>query len=154
MKINTKIRYGLRTMIELSCPDNKTGILQKDIAKNQQLSEKYLDPIISALKIKGLIVNVAGKKSGYILNKPMSKITLLDIFNSFESGPEIVPCLNKSVACDRSKKCAAKECWSGLNDIVTDYMRKTTLETLCKRSGELCSRSEKPKSKKLPKKNK
>jgi len=133
MKINTKIRYGLRTMIELCCQENKNGILQKDIAKNQQLSEKYLDPIISALKTKGLIINVAGKKSGYILNKPKNQITLLDIFNSFENGPEIVPCMNKHNICDRSENCTAKGCWTELNDIIANYMKNTTLEDLSKK---------------------
>jgi DNA-binding IscR family transcriptional regulator len=57
MKINTKIRYGLRTMLEIAkAPDNE-GILQKDIAKNQNISLKYLDSIISSLKLKGLIHN-------------------------------------------------------------------------------------------------
>ena len=136
MKINTKIRYGLRTMIELCHSENSHGILQKDIAKNQQLSEKYLDPIISALKTKGLIINVAGKKSGYILNKPKAEITLFDIFNSFENGPEIVPCMNKYNICDRSNNCVAKGCWTELNDIVANYMKNTTLEDLNKKESE------------------
>jgi Rrf2 family protein len=143
MKINTKIRYGLRTMIEICCPDNKTGILQKKIAENQQLSEKYLDPIISALKAKGLIINVAGKKSGYVLNKPSSKIAVLDIFKAFENGPLLVQCLGKTTVCIRSKKCAAKEFWTGLNDVIIDYMKSTTLEMLCKRNCEMYASSEK-----------
>ena len=133
MKIITKIRYGLRTMLELCCEENKNGILQKDIAKNQQLSEKYLDPIISALKTKGLIINVAGKKSGYILNKPKDEITLFDIFNSFENGPEIVPCMNKHNICVRSENCTAKGCWTELNDIIANYMKNMTLEELCQK---------------------
>jgi Rrf2 family protein len=143
MKINTKIRYGLRTMVEICCPDNKSGILQKKIAENQQLSEKYLDPIISALKAKGLIMNVAGKKSGYILNKPASKITILDVFKAFENGPLLVQCIGKSSVCMRSKKCAAKEFWTGLNDVIIDYLKNTTLETLCKRTCEMNASSEK-----------
>jgi len=80
MKINTKIRYGLRTMIEIALNENQSGVLQKDIAKNQQLSEKYLDQIIASLKVSGLIVNAGGKKSGYILNKPLSEIKIYDIY--------------------------------------------------------------------------
>ncbi|HBK42488.1 MAG TPA: Rrf2 family transcriptional regulator, partial [Porphyromonadaceae bacterium] len=64
MKINSKIRYGLRTMIEIACCKEPTGILQKDIAKNQNISVKYLDYIISALKLKGLISNTKGRGSG------------------------------------------------------------------------------------------
>ena len=137
MKLNTKIRYGLRTMIELGCPENKKGILQKDIAKNQDLSEKYLDPIISALKAAGLIINVSGKKSGYILSKPKSKITILDIFRAFEHGPYIVQCICTPSVCVRSKKCAAQEYWTGLNDIIKAYLKNTTLDTICKRCKEI-----------------
>ena len=42
MKINTKIRYGLRTMIEIANAQDDNGVLQKDIAKNQNISLKYL----------------------------------------------------------------------------------------------------------------
>jgi Rrf2 family protein len=135
--INTKIRYGLRTMLEIGCPDNKDGILQKDIAKNQDLSEKYLDPIISALKTSGLIVNYGGKKSGYILRKPANEITVLDIFRSFESGPTLVQCICNPNMCYKVDKCVAREYWSGLNNLIIDYFNNSTLDVLVKRCREL-----------------
>lgn len=137
MKVNTKIRYGLRTMMEIGCPQNKAGIHQKDIAINQQLSEKYLDPIIASLKASGLIANVAGKKSGYVLHKPINKITALDVFRSFEHGPEIVPCINNPKCCSKSKKCAPREFWLGLNDLIKSYLQSVSLESICSRCGEL-----------------
>jgi len=135
--INTKIRYGLRTMIEIGCPDNNAGILQKDIAKNQDLSEKYLDPIISALKTSGLIVNFGGKKSGYVLRKPAKEITVLDIFRSFESGPNLVQCICNPSMCYKVDKCVAREYWSGLNNLILDYFKNSTLDILVKRCREL-----------------
>ena len=83
MKINTKIRYGLRTMIEIAGCLDPEGILQKDIAKNQNISVKYLDYIISALKLKGLIMNVRGRGSGYRLARPIDEITMLYIYSAF-----------------------------------------------------------------------
>ena len=49
MKISTKGRYALRVMIDLA--ENNTGnyIPLKDIAARQDISEKYLESIISAL---------------------------------------------------------------------------------------------------------
>ena len=35
MKINTKVRYGLRTLIELALHDSEGGMLQREIAINQ-----------------------------------------------------------------------------------------------------------------------
>jgi Rrf2 family protein len=132
MKINTKIRYGLRTMLEFANPDNKAGMLQKDIAKNQELSEKYLDPIISALKTAGLIVNVGGKKSGYILAKPSNKITVYDVFRAFEMGPCIVPCVLSPKACERASECASIGYWTELNDTIAKHMKSVTIEKLSK----------------------
>jgi Rrf2 family protein len=135
--INTKIRYGLRTMLEIGCPDNKDGILQKEIAKNQDLSEKYLDPIISALKTSGLIVNFGGKKSGYILRKPANEITVLDIFRSFENGPTLVQCICNPDMCVKVDTCVAREYWSGLNTLIIGYFKNSTLDKLIKRCKEL-----------------
>lgn len=133
MKVNTKIRYGLRTMLELGLPDNKTGLFQKDIARNQQLSEKYLDPIIAALKVSGLITNVSGKKSGYILNRPASEITVYDIYRAFEPELAIVHCVNKPVTCFVSRICVANEYWGGLNETITKYLKNSTLNDIVKR---------------------
>src|SRR5690554_4558994 len=84
MKITTKTRYGLRAMIEIARETNEQGILQKEIARRQDLSNKYLDQIILGLKLADLIMNVHGKKSGYILARPAEEITLFDIYQAFE----------------------------------------------------------------------
>jgi Rrf2 family protein len=133
MKVNTKVRYGLRIMIELGLHKGKDGMFQKDIAKNQQLSEKYLDPLIASLKASGLIINVKGKKSGYMLNKPMSDITIYDIYRSFEPELSIIHCTNKPVTCFISRICVANEFWQGMNDNMTKYMTKTTLQDVIKK---------------------
>ena len=71
MKFNTKTRYGVRVVFELALNVNKEGgTLQKEIAESQHVSIKYLDHIISSLKKAGLISNVGGKKSGYVLARP------------------------------------------------------------------------------------
>jgi len=133
MKVNTKVRYGLRIMIELGLHKGKDGMFQKDIAKNQQLSDKYLDPLVASLKASGLIVNVKGKKSGYMLNRPMNEITIYDIYRSFEPELSIIHCTNKPVTCFISRICVANEFWQGMNDTMTKYMIKTTLQDVIKK---------------------
>ena len=137
MKINTKVRYGLRTLVELGVHDNKTGVFQKDIAKNQQISEKYLDPIISALKVSGLIINIGGKKSGYILNKLPSEITIFDVYTSFEPTPAIINCLARPSSCVREKICSVRDYWTELNDVIIRHLKDTTLDTIIEREKEL-----------------
>jgi len=136
MKVNTKIRYGLRAMLEFGLNENKknfTGLHQKDIAAHQNLSEKYLDPIISSLKISGLIMNAGGKKSGYILAKPKDKITIYDIYRAFEPELSIIHCVNKPITCFVSRICIANEYWMDLNDVITKHMKSVTLDKIVRK---------------------
>ena len=86
MKISTRTRYGVRTMIEIAKGHPDRGVFQKEIATNQLLSLKYLDHIIHALKTARLISNTKGKKSGYVLTRKPSEITVFDIHRAFEPG--------------------------------------------------------------------
>lgn len=111
MKINTKIRYGLRTMIVIANAPDLDGILQKDIAESQDISLKYLDSIISSLKLKGLIVNVRGKGSGYKLARSANEITVFDIYTAFERV-DIVDCIDNPEICIKaSQNCNANAFW-------------------------------------------
>lgn len=131
MKFSTKTRYGIRAMQEIAQNSSDIkGIFQKDIAKKQNMSVKYLDHIIHSLKAAGLIINVRGKKSGYKLTRPAKDITMLDIHNAFEPGICVIDCLSDAVKCSKDNKCAAKGFWGGLNDIVMNYFQSTTLQNM------------------------
>lgn len=57
MKISTKGRYALRLMMDLA--ENNTGspISLKDVAKRQDISDKYLEQIISILNKAALCLS-------------------------------------------------------------------------------------------------
>jgi len=136
MKVNTKIRYGLRAMLELGLNENQknfTGLHQKDIAEHQNLSEKYLDPIIGALKAHGLTMNAGGKKSGYLLARPKQEITVYDVYRAFEPELSIIHCVNKPITCFISQICVASEYWMDLNVVITEHMKSVTLDTIVKK---------------------
>ncbi|HHU58048.1 MAG TPA: Rrf2 family transcriptional regulator [Bacteroidales bacterium] len=137
MKITTKTRYGLRAMIEIARETNKQGILQKEIARRQDLSNKYLDQIVLGLKLADLIMNVHGKKSGYILARPAEEITLFDIYQAFEPPFHLVDCLAPNYLCAKEKVCSAKHFWQGLNKVIIDYFKSFTLQQLLDHQIEL-----------------
>ncbi len=124
-------------MIEIARETNNNGIFQKDIAVRQEISNKYLDHIIYALKVAGLISNVKGKKSGYILTRPAKEITIMDINNAFEPGICIIDCITENYKCERENVCSAKNFWTGLNDIIADYFKENTLQDLLEEQLEL-----------------
>lgn len=114
-------------MIEIAKGGPEQGVFQKDIAINQELSLKYLDQIIQALKTAHLICSVRGRKSGYILTRKPSEITVFDIHRAFEPGICLVECLSGNFQCNMSDSCQAQGFWGQLNNIVIGYFKSVTL---------------------------
>ena len=139
MKITKKVRYGLRAMIEISLNKSTKGILQKEISENQEISLKFLDSIIAGLKSAGLIINYSGKRSGYILTKLPSEISVYDIYRSFEPELTLVNCSCPGNICNRIDICPAKDYWSDLNTLLKAQMKSSTLAQIIKRNETLVS---------------
>lgn len=139
MRVNTKIRYGLRTMVEIANAPNMEGILQKDIAKNQNISLKYLDSIISSLKLKGLIVNTKGRGSGYTLTREPKDITMLDIYTAFEQIT-IIECITNKGFCERASQiCKTRSYWGEFRAEFIDILQKKTLAKIIEETHFECN---------------
>ncbi len=130
MKFSTKTRYGVRAILEIALNDSENGIYQKEISTNQNISYKYLDHIITSLKVAGLVTKASGRRSGYILTRKPSEITINDIHNAFEPGICVVDCLSNNYSCKRDGQCASQGFWGKLNTQITDYLKSTTLQDL------------------------
>jgi Rrf2 family transcriptional regulator, iron-sulfur cluster assembly transcription factor len=137
MKVNTKIRYGLRTIIEIANSTESNGVLQKEIAKNQNISLKYLDSIISSLKLKGLIANSKGKGSGYRLTRPANEITMYDIYTAFEPIT-IIDCISNISFCANAD-CRAKSYWNEFKNDIIEILMKKKLDQILRENTSGCS---------------
>ena len=137
MKFSTKTRYGIRAVLEIALNANEKGIYQKDIAKNQEISYKYLDQILSSLKVAGLVTKAAGRKSGYVLTREPDEITVYDVHVAFEPGICVIDCLALNFSCDREKFCSLRGFWRQLNNQIIEYFKSTTIGDLMKKQTDL-----------------
>lgn len=117
-------------MLEIGLHYEKGGVLQKDIAANQEISYRTLDHLIHALKTADLITNAQGKSTGYTLTRPPAQITMLDIQKAIEPVICIVDCLSVHFLCDRSEDCTAKGFWGELNNQIINYFKGVTLQDM------------------------
>ncbi|MBA4418493.1 MAG: Rrf2 family transcriptional regulator [Syntrophus sp. (in: bacteria)] len=131
MKISTKGRYGLRALMDLSI-HGKSGVpvFLSDIAKRQEISDKYLEQIAAQLQRAGLVRTVRGRKGGYILNKPEREIKLSDIIEILEGPICLVDCVKEPETCAKSRSCSTRDIWSELSDKIEEILSGYTLEDL------------------------
>ena len=65
MKISTKGRYALRTMIDLAMHDQGRQIPLKEISQRQGVTIKYLEQVMNLLNKAGYLRSVRGAGGGY-----------------------------------------------------------------------------------------
>lgn len=131
MMVSTKGRYALRVMIELAMSDTEDFVPLKQIAENQEISEKYLEAIIKNLVREGLVIGLRGKGGGYKLSKTAEQYTVADILRVTEGSLAPVACLEKNAAvCPRAERCATLSMWKNLNNLVNDFFEGITLKEL------------------------
>ncbi|MGG5254938.1 cysteine metabolism transcriptional regulator CymR [Neobacillus sp. SM06] len=127
MKISTKGRYGLTIMIELAKNYGEGPLSLKAIAQANDLSEHYLEQLISPLRNAGLVKSIRGAYGGYILSKLPSQITAGDVIRILE-GP-ITP-----VEGIEDEEPAKRELWIRIRDAIKGVLDTTTLEDLANHS--------------------
>ncbi|MCM8803438.1 MAG: Rrf2 family transcriptional regulator, partial [Candidatus Omnitrophica bacterium] len=93
MKFTTKTRYGIRGLIELGLNYKGRPVLVKEIAKRQNISERYLEHIMLALKKGGILRSIKGGKGGYMFLKDPSEIKISQIIEILEGPLSPVECV-------------------------------------------------------------
>ena len=131
MKISTKGRYAIRVMIDLAEHNTGEYIPLMDIAKRQEISEKYLESIVVILSRNDFVQSLRGKGGGYRLIKEPSEYTVGSILRITEGSFAPVSCLVKQPnRCERASYCKTLHMWEGLQKVVEEYFDGITIQDL------------------------
>ncbi|MDY0396835.1 cysteine metabolism transcriptional regulator CymR [Virgibacillus halophilus] len=123
MKISTKGRYGLTIMIALAKKYGEGPTPLKWIAKENNLSEHYLEQLASPLRNAGLIQSVRGAYGGYKLPRKPEEITAGDVIRVLE-GPIMF------VEGIENEEPSKQALWLKITEAVKNVLDNTTLADL------------------------
>lgn len=138
MKISTKGRYALRLLIDLAVYDTGEPVSIKDIARRQEISEKYLEQIISILNKAGYVRSIRGAQGGYLLKKDPKTCTVGDVLRLTEGDLAPVSCVGEnSTECDRRMGCVTVRIWEKINDAINGVVDNITLADLVEWQAQL-----------------
>ena len=128
MKISTKGRYSLRVMIDLTENQSDEFIPLHDIAKRQELSEKYLESIIKLLVKNKLLVGLRGKGGGYKLTKSPSDITVGEVLRIAEEN--IMMDDEDTEGMHRTSEYRTIDMWGKLSKMIIEYFDSISIADL------------------------
>lgn len=138
MKISTKGRYALRLMLDLATYGTGGPISLKDVAKRQEISDKYLEQIISVLNKAGYVKSIRGAQGGYLLKKEPSEYTVGMILRLTEGDLAPVSCVGEErEECGRRAHCVTVRIWEQIYEAVSKVVDNITLADLLEWQAEL-----------------
>lgn len=137
MMVSTKGRYALRIMVSLAQRRDEGRISLAEISKQQGISLKYMETIISVLAKAGYVSGSRGKGGGYVLTREPQEYTVGSILELTEGSLAPVACLGCKTDCQRADRCPTLPMWIKLDQIIHDYLESVTLADLAAQACDL-----------------
>lgn len=134
MIVSTRGRYALRVLIDMAEHLDDERIPLKEIAERQEISQKYIEAIMTLLSKNGFVDGVHGKGGGYKLNREPGQYRVGDILRVTEGSLAPVACLEENADnCPRKPKCRTLPLWTKLDDLIENYLDSVTIADLMKK---------------------
>ena len=136
MIVSTKGRYALRVMLCFAQRGGEEYIPLKEIAESEEISQKYLESIMTILSKANFVDAVHGKGGGYRLNRRPEEYTVGSILKLTEGSLAPVSCTTQgAAACSRSACCQTLPMWERLEKMIDDFFEDITLADLLRDGG-------------------
>ncbi len=138
MKLNTKSRYAVMALADMSRFPINNPVSLRDISLRQSISLLYLEQIFLKLKKNNIVKSIRGTQGGYILNQDPNDIKLTNIFYAVDEKVKTVQCKKDSKkGCNgKSTKCITHDLWDELEIHINSFFENKSLEDLIKNKKE------------------
>ena len=134
MQLTTRSRYGLRMLLDIALHGKDGPVRIQDIATRRNISVKYLEQLIRALKKAGFILSKRGPKGGHVLAVPPEKIRIGDVVRALEARPELTECVGHPDICQISGDCVTRQLWARATASIFRELDATNLGDLLEQS--------------------
>ncbi len=137
MLISTKGRYALRILVDMAEHEGEGYIHLQEVARRQDISEKYLESIVRELVKAGIVSGQRGKGGGYRLCRSPEQINVGEVLRLMEGTLAPVACLVENAApCTRAARCRTLDFWQGLDRAIREYAAGYTVGDMMRTGSE------------------
>ena len=133
--LSKKTKYGLKALTYLASQKDNNPVQIAEIAKQENISQKFLESILLSLRKTGFLGSKKGKGGGYYLIKEPKEILMTDVMRILEGPIAMVPCVSlnfyeKCDDCPDEKTCSVNKLMLKVRDANLGVYRNNTLADL------------------------
>ena len=131
MRLTAKSEYGLLAMIVLASSTDGEPQSAREISSAQGIPAKFLEQVFVGLRKAGLVTAVRGARGGFVLARPASEITVLQVVEALEGPLVTTVCeTERGQTCGRAGACAAAGVWNKATHALREVFETATLAEL------------------------
>lgn len=130
MKITTRGRYAVMALVSLAGASRGNPVSLKGIAREEEISEQYLQQLFARLRRRNLVKSVRGPGGGFILARHPSEITIGEVIRSAEGKEPRVGCRSSGRKCGMIERCRTQNMWETLESMIEEFLDSITVEEL------------------------
>jgi len=129
MKLITRnTDYALRALCFIA--QNKKITTVSELVKKLNIPYPFLRRILQQLSRKKFLKSYKGKKGGFILDKSINNLSLLDLINIFQGRFKLNECLLKNKTCPKIRNCVLRKKIKKLENYITSELSKIKIVNL------------------------
>ena len=130
--LSKKTKYGIKALAFLASREDRKPIQIAEIAKHENISQKFLESILLTLRKSGILGSKKGKGGGYYLFKDPEDIQMTAVMRVLEGPIAMIPCVSlnyyeKCDDCPDERSCAVNRLMIEVRDSALKVYRNTTL---------------------------
>ena len=131
--ISQKAKYALRALIALAKAPKGATMQIGEIAREQNIPQKFLERILLDLRNQGYVVSRRGSQGGYALLKPAGEIMYGEILRLIDGPIAPLPCLSMTAYrpcddCDEGEEaCEVRRVFAKVTDSTRRVLDRTSI---------------------------
>lgn len=133
--LSKKTKYGLKALVFLASQKGKEPVQIAEIARQENISQKFLESILLSLRKTGFLGSKKGKGGGYYLIKDPKEVLMTDVMRVLEGPIAMVPCVSlnfyeKCDDCPDENTCSVNKLMLEVRDANLSVYRNNSLADL------------------------
>lgn len=122
MRLSTKSRYAVTSLLDLVMHSDQGPVSLSDISVRQGISLSYLEQLFAKMRRNNLVVSTRGPGGGYSLGDPPDQVCIADVINAVDEE------LNVGNNSDNGyEPCLTEMLWQELSDEIESYLTTISL---------------------------
>lgn len=135
--LSKKTKYGIKALTFIARQPGRKPVQTSEIAKSENISQKFLESILLDLRKSGFLGSKKGKGGGYYLIKDPEDIKMTAVIRVLEGPIAMIPCvsLNYYETCDDcpdERSCSVHKLMIQVRDSTLKVLGNNTLADLTK----------------------